>query len=84
MDNHGTLYYTYFDECKRNYLTEQIKKHNSDFNFEEYSITSLTFEKTYYETEFEKKREQFRTKYSIDGKKAMHFVEYKKLIDPKN
>lgn len=84
MDNHGTLYYTYFDECKRNYLTEQIKKHNSDFNFEEYSITSLTFEKTYYETEFEKKWEQFRTKYSIDGKKAMHFVEYKKLLDPKN
>lgn len=77
----GTLFYTYLDECKRNYLTDCMKRINPVFNFEEYSITSITFEKEYYQEEFETKWAQFRDKYDMDGKKAMHFVEYKKLID---
>ncbi|MEI1233480.1 glycine/betaine ABC transporter substrate-binding protein [Enterococcus mundtii] len=77
-----TLYYTYLDECKRNYLTELMKKENANFDMQEYSITSLTFEKDYYQNDFEKKWSEFRKKYNMDGKKAMHFVEYKKLINP--
>ena len=77
-----TLYYTYLDECKRNFLTDLLKKENADFDMQEYSITSLTFEKEYYQSDFEIKWSEFRKKYNMDGKKAMHFVEYKKLINP--
>nr|WP_232850494.1 hypothetical protein [Enterococcus innesii] len=76
----GTLYYTYLDECKRNYLTDLLSRNNPLFNKEEYSITSITFEKEYYQKEFEIKWENLRKKYDMAGKKAMHFVEYKKLI----
>lgn len=77
----ATLYYTYLDECKKNFLTDILKK-NSSFDMEEYSITSITFEKEYYQKEFEIEWENLRKKYDMDGKKAMHFVEYKKLINP--
>lgn len=80
MDN-STLFYTYLDECKKNYLTDCMKKEDSKFTYEEYSITSITFEKTYYQEQFESEWAAFRNKYNIDGDKAMHFVEYKKLID---
>lgn len=76
----ATLYYTYLDECKRNFLTDILKK-NSSFDMEEYSITSITFEKEYYQKEFEVEWGNLRKKYDMDGKKAMHFVEYKKLIN---
>jgi len=81
MIQEETLYYTYLDECKRNYLSDVVKKHTSE-KFEEYSITSITFEQNYYKNEFEPLWIQFRKKYNIDGYKAMHFVEYKKLINP--
>lgn len=58
-----------------------MKRENTEFDFEEYSITSITFEKDYYQEEFEMKWAQFRNEYGMDGEKAMHFVEYKKLID---
>lgn len=76
-----TLYYTYLDECKRNYLTELMNK-QTGATFQEYSITSLTFKKEEYQDKFEKEWEDLRKKYKIDSKKAMHFVEYKKLILP--
>jgi len=76
-----TLYYTYLDECKKNFLTDIIKK-NGQNNFNEYSITSITFEQEYYKNKFEPLWVEFREKYNIDGSYAMHFVEYKKLIDP--
>lgn len=80
----SVLYYTYIDECKKIFLTDCIKRENSSFQFQEYSLTSITFEKENYQSKFELKWEQFRKKYKMDGKKAMHFVEYKKLIDPLN
>lgn len=80
MNNNEQHYYTYLDECKRNYLTDVMKKH-TDQEFEEYSITSITFEKDYYQQTLEHEWEEFRNKYNISGEKAMHFVDYKKLID---
>lgn len=77
----ATLYYTYLDECKKNYLTD-LMNNQTGSTFQEYSITSLTFKKEEYQENFEKEWDKFRKKYKIDSKKAMHFVEYKKLIKP--
>lgn len=79
-----SLFYTYLDECKKNYLTDRMGKIEKKYSFEEYSITSITFKKSYYQEIFEKKWAEFRTKYDMDGDKAMHFVEYKKLISIDN
>lgn len=76
------LYYTYLDECKRNYLTTMMKRNGYE-GFEEYSITSITFEKKYYQNKFEPQWNELRKRYKIEGNKAMHFTEYLKLIDPK-
>lgn len=81
MSKNAKLYYTYLDECKRNYLTETMKQHNSQ-SLHEYSITSITFEKDYYQEKLEPKWESFRKKYDINGKKAIHFADYRKLINP--
>lgn len=78
------LYYTYLDECKKNYLTDCMRKINPKYTFEEYSITSITFKKDYYQEIFEQEWADFRDKYDMDGDKAMHFVEYKKLISIDN
>lgn len=83
-ENDETLYYTYLDECKRNYLTDVMKSKNPSIFFEEYSITSLTFDKDLYQTKFEMEWENFRKKYNMDSQNAMHFIEYKKLINPEN
>lgn len=83
-ENDETLYYTYLDECKRNYLTDVMKSKNPSIVFEEYSITSLTFDKDLYQTKFEMEWENFRKKYNMDSQNAMHFIEYKKLINPEN
>lgn len=80
MNDNEQNYYTYLDECKRNYLTDVMKNH-TDKDFEEYSITSITFEKDYYQQTLEHKWKEFRNKYNISGEKAMHFVDFKKLID---
>jgi len=77
-----TLFYTYLDECKRNYLSGVMKPYINK-EIEEYSITSVTFEQEYYKSVFEPKWIAFREKYNIDSTRAMHFVDYKKLIDPK-
>lgn len=80
MITQDTLYYTYLDECKRNYLTETLKKHTEE-KIEEYSITSVTFESKYYKSTFEHEWMKLCKKYQIDGDTAMHFVNYKKLIN---
>ena len=78
IDNCENLFYTYLDECKKNFLTDCMKE-NGD-TFEEYSITSFTFNKKSYQEVFEKEWTKLRSKYNMDSEKAMHFVEYKKLI----
>lgn len=78
IDSGENLFYTYIDECKRNFLTECMNK--SGDTFEEYSITSFTFNKKFYQDVFEKEWTKLRNKYNFDSDKAMHFVEYKKLI----
>ena len=80
----NNLYYTYLDECKKNYLTDCMKRIKTKYSFEEYSLTSITFKKSYYQEIFEQKWAEFRTRYDMDGDKAMHFVEYKKLISIEN
>lgn len=74
------LYYTYLDECKRNYLT-QIMKEQGEENFQEYSITSVTFSKEDYQNKFEEEWKKFIEKYEFDSTKALHFVDFKKLVD---
>lgn len=61
-----------------------MKRIKTKYSFEEYSLTSITFKKSYYQEIFEQKWAEFRTRYDMDGDKAMHFVEYKKLISIEN
>lgn len=81
--NKGKLYYTYIDECKKNYLT-QVMQDTCNYVFQEYSITSLTFYKKSYEDKLEHEWKNFREKYNLDSKHALHFVEFKKLISAKD
>lgn len=70
--------YAYIDESQRNHLTElMIRK--LGIQLQEYSITTVLFEKGYYQKEFEEKWNAFRAKYNVNAKKAMHFVDYKML-----
>ncbi|KKW74457.1 glycine/betaine ABC transporter substrate-binding protein [Lactococcus lactis] len=82
INDDDNLYYTYLDECKKNFLTDSMKKEGFNSTYEEYSITSITFNREYYQTTFETAWAAFRNKYRMNGNKAMHFVDYKKLIDP--
>lgn len=80
--NKEKLYYTYIDECKRNYLT-QVMKDTCNYVFQEYSITSLTFFKNSYEDKLEPEWKSFREKYNLNSRHALHFVEFRKLISAK-
>ena len=62
IDNCENLFYTYLDECKKNFLTDCMKE-NGD-TFEEYSITSFTFNKKSYQEVFEKEWTKLRSKYN--------------------
>lgn len=73
------LFYTYIDECKQNYLTQIMRDKNIEV-FQEYSITSLTFHQSTYQEKLEKEWKNFREKYKFDSTKALHFVEFRKLL----
>lgn len=76
----GELFYTYIDECKQNYLTQMMRENDEVDEFQEYSVTSLTFESNKYQTELEVKWKEFCALYDFDSSKALHFVDFKKLL----
>ncbi|MBF0777432.1 glycine/betaine ABC transporter substrate-binding protein [Streptococcus cuniculi] len=75
----GELFYTYIDECKQNYLTQVMDGEGKDI-FQEYSITSLTFPQNSYQEKLESEWKKFRNKYKFESSKALHFVDFKKLL----
>lgn len=74
------LYYSYSDECKRNFITNQLNAIEKCRNLDYYSISSVIFEADYYKEEFEARWKELRERYNICSTECLHFAEYKKLF----
>lgn len=81
MIKDNTLFYTYLDECKKNFFTTEFYHKDSkheDYNF--YSLSSVSFESDYYLQRFEAEWHSFKTEFNIPDRTCLHFAEYKKLL----
>ncbi|PKG48712.1 MULTISPECIES: hypothetical protein [unclassified Planococcus (in: firmicutes)] len=81
MIKQNTLFYTYLDECKKNFFTTEFERKDSKheaYNF--YSLSSVSFESDYYLQQFEDKWAVFKKEFNIPDKTCLHFAEYKKLL----
>lgn len=81
MIKENTLFYTYLDECKKNFFTTEFERKDSKheaYNF--YSLSSVSFESEYYLQQFEEEWASFKKEFNIPDKTCLHFAEYKKLL----
>ncbi|TDL94372.1 hypothetical protein [Macrococcus carouselicus] len=86
MHRDEILFYTYLDECKKNFFTTEFYQNqdnkNKDYNF--YSLTSVSFESQEYRNKFEKEWCEFKERFKIPDDTCLHFAEYKKLLSSKH